>query len=301
MRFVEMMELAAHGPDTYLGTGPRYPWGGLYGGQVVAQALFAARLTVQHGRLPHSLHAYFIRRGDPYEPVRFEVGRPRDGRFFSAREVEARQSGGAILSMSCSFQAEAPPTMDVQLARMPEVPAPEDGRDVSWSPLFEMRLAAGLGRVRGDEHHDMRGLPPESDSPDAGQPSPAVPHATGEAELVYRWFRSVEQVGTDPVMHAAALAYASDSGPAWLAEALHEARCSPGRPWRPVTLDHAIWFHRPFDASEWLLSEASVNSLHGSCGLTTGRVFSRDGCLVASVAQEVLLRRPQPAPGAPAG
>jgi acyl-CoA thioesterase-2 len=266
----------------------------------VAQALFAARLTVQHGRLPHSLHAYFIRRGDPEEPVRFEVERLRDGRFFAARQVEARQSAGAILNISASFQAESPPTMDVQLARMPEVRSPDDGREVSWGPLFEMRLAGGLGRVLGDEHHDMRGLPPERESAKAGQPSLAgQEHEPGEAELVYRWFRVVEQVGTDPVMHAAALAYASDSGPAWLVEALHEARCSPGRPWRPVTLDHAIWFHRPFDASEWLLFEASVNSLHGSRGLTSGRVFSRDGRLVASVTQEVFLRRPRPAPGVP--
>jgi acyl-CoA thioesterase-2 len=97
------------------------------------------------------------------------------------------------------------------------------------------------------------------------------------------------------VAHAAALAYVSDSGPAWLVAALHEEACAPEQPWRPVSLDHAIWFHRAFRADDWLLLQASTGSLHNSIGLAQGRVFSQDGRLVASVAQEVLLRRPRPA------
>jgi acyl-CoA thioesterase-2 len=107
------------------------------------------------------------------------------------------------------------------------------------------------------------------------------------------WFRILEDLGSEPSMHAAALAYASDSGPAWLAGALHEVQCSPVQAWRAVSLDHAIWFHRPFRADEWLLFEASSSSLRDSRGLTQGRIFSEEGALVASVAQEAFLRRPR--------
>jgi acyl-CoA thioesterase-2 len=263
-----MMQLAAHGPDTYVGAGPRYPWEGLYGGQIVAQALRAADLTVAPGHAPHSLHAYFLRVGDADEPVRFEVERLRDGRTFVARQVVARQSTGAILNMSASFQAEGPTTMDVQLVEPPAVGGPATGKEVSWSQLFEMRLVEG----------SFQGL---------GQ----------GAQSASCWFRVLEDLGPAPALHAAALAYASDSGPAWLAGALHEVQCAPDQAWRPVSLDHAMWFHRPFRADEWMLFEATSSSLRASRGLTQGRVFSADGALVASVAQEVFLRRPRP-PGA---
>lgn len=269
-QFQALMELAAHGPDTYVGSGPRYPWEGLYGGQVVAQGLRAAALTAKAGYLPHSLHAYFLRIGDADEPVRFEVERLRDGRSFVARQVVARQSTGAILNMSASFQVESASTMEVQLAEPPNVGAPEEAQDVTWSPLFELRL------VGGSYHGTAKG-----------------------AQAACSWFKSVEDLGDDPTMHAAALAYASDSGPAWLASALHEAQCAPPQPWRPVSLDHTIWFHRPFRADDWLLFEAATSSLHNSRGLTQGRVFSSEGTLVASVAQEVFLRRPRPPATAP--
>ena len=264
MRFGDMMELEAHGPDTYVGAGPRYPWEGLYGGQIVAQALRAADLTVKPGHFPHSLHAYFLRAGDPDEPVRFEVERLRDGHTFVARQVVARQSTGAILNMSASFQALSASTMDIQLIGPPQVPGPQSGKEVSWSQLFEMRLVDGSFQGTG-----------------------------GGLQSACSWFRILEDLGPEPSVHAAALAYASDSGPAWLAGALHEVRCSPGRPWRPVSLDHAVWFHRPFRADDWLLFEASSNSLRDSRGLTRGRIFSPEGALVASVAQEAFLRRPR--------
>jgi acyl-CoA thioesterase-2 len=265
LQFRAMMELSAHGPDTYVGAGPRYPWDGLYGGQIVAQALAAAALTVKPAFLPHSLHAYFLRMGDADEPVRFEVERLRDGGTFAARQVVARQSTGAILNMSASFQVEGPPTMDIQLAEPPGVASPEDGQEVSWSPLFELRLVRGSYQGVGD-----------------GQ------------QAASSWFRVLEDLGDQPSQHCAALAYTSDSGPAWLAGALHEAQCNPEQAWRPVSLDHAIWFHRPFRADEWLLFQAATSSLYDSRGLTQGRVFSRDGALVATVSQEVFLRRPRP-------
>ena len=282
--FGAMMELEAHGPDTYVGTGPTYPWEGLYGGQIVAQALRSAELTVKPGHVPHSLHAYFLRVGDAEEPVRFEVERLRDGRTFVARQVVARQSTGAILNMSASFQAKGAQTMDIQLAQLPAVGQPEDAKDVSWSPLFELRLVQGNeegGRGWGGSR--------------AGGRSGGRARA-GEEDLQSScsWIKWAADLGEEQAIHAAALAYASDSGPAWIAESLHAAQGSPAAPWRPVSLDHAIWFHRPFRCDQWLLVEASTGSLHQSRGLTQGRVFSRDGALVASVAQEVFLRRPRP-------
>jgi acyl-CoA thioesterase-2 len=286
-----MMDLEGHGPDTYVGAGPSYPWGGLYGGQIVAQALRAADLTVKPGQWPHSLHAYFLRVGDPDEPVRFEVERLRDGRTFVARQVVARQSTGAILNMSASFQAEGAPTMDVQLARPPDVGAPEDAWDVSWSPVFEMRFvtaAAGTAPTPASRLSGDMGKGQLYDHRLGGY----LDRAEG-LQKACSWFRVLEDLGDGQALHAAALAYASDSGPAWVAAALHGSECAPPATWRPVSLDHAIWFHRPFRADDWLLFEASTGSLYDSRGLTQGRVFSREGTLVASVAQEVFLRRPR--------
>jgi acyl-CoA thioesterase II len=258
------LELAAHGPDTYVGAGPRYPWDGLYGGQIVAQALRAAEVTVAPGYAPHSLHANFLRMGDADEPVRYEVERLRDGRSFFARQVVARQSTGAILNMSASFQVEGSPTMDVQLARLPDVPGPEQCKDASWSPLFEFRLVE-TGPLDGADDH----------------------------KWAFSWIKVLEDLGDEAVVHAAALAFTSDSGPAWLVEGLHEQARGPTTRWRPISLDHAIWFHRPFRADDWVLLQAATSSVHNSTGLASGRVFTRDGTLVASVAQDVFLRRPR--------
>src|SRR5512147_324521 len=121
--FLSMMTLEPHGPDTFIAAGPRYPWGGLYGGQIIAQALRAASLTVDRAYQLHSLHAYFIRLGDAAEPIRLEVDRIRNGRSFLTRRVVARQSGGAILNMSSSFQLpEAGQT--IQTEQIPAVQTP---------------------------------------------------------------------------------------------------------------------------------------------------------------------------------
>ena len=137
-----MMALEPHGPDTYVGVGPSYPWGGLYGGQIVAQGLRAASLTVDDAFHAHSLHAYFIRPGNPDEPIRFEVDRTRNGRSFVTRRVEARQSGGAILTLAASFHVdEGGP--QVQTATMPEVEGPDELSSTGWSEQFERRF----GRV----------------------------------------------------------------------------------------------------------------------------------------------------------
>ncbi|MEZ5341884.1 MAG: thioesterase family protein [Acidimicrobiales bacterium] len=141
LTFTDLMNLEPHGPDTFVGLSPRYPWGGrLFGGQVVAQALRAAQSTVDEEYAVHSIHSYFIRGGTPSEPVRFEVDRIRNGRSFITRRAVARQSNGAILNLSASFQkAEEAP--DVQPHRAPSVPRPEVLDDTGWGDMLQRRRA----------------------------------------------------------------------------------------------------------------------------------------------------------------
>ena len=137
--FCSLMELEAHGPDVYVGISPEYPWGRVYGGQVVAQALRAAATTVEENRLVHSMHAYFIRGGTSDEPIRYEVDRLRNGRSFSTRRVVARQSDGAILNLSCSFQIDEE-QVNIQESSLPvDAGNPEDYESENWAPLLERR------------------------------------------------------------------------------------------------------------------------------------------------------------------
>jgi len=258
--FTRMMRLEPHGPDTFVGTGPRYPWGGLYGGQIVAQALHAAAQTVVPEHRVHSLHAYFIRRGDHSEPVRYEVARTRNGRSFTTRTVEARQAVGAILSLSASFQGdeEAP---EVQTTTLPDVPSPEGAPSDSWSPAYD--------RVT---------LPPDPE--------------TGTAAAWLRVNRPFTGADDTPAMHAAALAYLSDDVPTDAAHVLDPRgrNTPPDEGLIGFSLDHAVWFHRPLRADEWHLHTVTCHGLISSRGLTVGRVFAIDGTHVATVTQEVLLR-----------
>lgn len=270
MDFQKIMDLEPHGPDTFVGTGPQYPWGGLYGGQIVAQALRAAAATVEPEFLIHSLHAYFIRRGDHAEPTRFEVDRVRNGRSFVTRSVVARQAVGAILSMAASFQRpEGGPQM--QTAVVPQVPAPDalpDGE--SWSPLFERRFATRPSWV----------------APDAGQA--ALDLGPGRASA---WLRMREALGGDPVLQACALAYLSDDIPTDAVVAQHPERGTVAHDaWMNASLDHAIWFHRPVVAEQWHLHDFTCHGLLSSRGLAVGHIFTASGGHVATVAQEVLLR-----------
>ncbi|NLD78376.1 MAG: acyl-CoA thioesterase II [Acidimicrobiales bacterium] len=256
-----MMDLEPHGPDTFVGYGPRYPWGGLYGGQIVAQALRAAASTVEPAYRVHSLHAYFIRRGDHSEPVRYEVDRVRNGRSFVTRTVTARQAVGAILSMSASFQVDES-AVDAQTARFPtHVSNHADLPHESWSSMFEratIPTADPPGRSRG-------------------------------------WLKINGDLGDDPVLHACALAYMSDDYPTDAAVSLHPDRPGPDDadqyPFVAFSLDHAIWFHRPMQADRWHLTAMACHGLISSRGLTHGEVFTEEGVHVASVAQEVLIRR----------
>jgi acyl-CoA thioesterase-2 len=256
-----LLTLEPHGPDTYVGPTVRYPWGArLFGGQVLAQGLRAAAATVSPERAVHSLHAYFIRPGTPDEPIRFEVERLRDGRSFGTRAVVARQSTGAILNMSVSFQV-AEDGADVQLARLPaDAPDPDD---------------PALARLGMNGVLDRRHAPLER----------------GRAAL---WIRLLGDLGDDPVLQACALAFMSDAAPTSAARSTHP----DSRDLRDdralfvgTSLDHAMWFHRPAAVDRWHWFEMVSHGLTGGRGLVTGNVLAADGTHVATVAQEVLLRR----------
>lgn len=256
--FRSMMALEPHGPDTFVATGPRYPWGGLYGGQIIAQALRAASLTVDPAFRLHSLHAYFIRLGDAAEPIRLEVDRIRNGRSFLTRRVVARQSVGAILNLSSSFHVSEEGS-EVQTEDMPRVPTPDDLGRNSWSPLFERCL------LRDD----------------------IAPGRVGA------WMRLAEDIGDDPLLNACALAYLSDDLPADAVVARHPNRpprdAAERRFWN-ASLDHAIWFHYAMRTHEWHLHDFTCRGLVGTRGLSVGSIFDRAGRHLATVSQEVLIR-----------
>jgi acyl-CoA thioesterase-2 len=262
--FATMMALEPHGIDVWVGAGPQYPWGGLYGGQIVAQALKAAAETVEPQFLPHSLHAYFIRRGDHTQPVRFEVDRVRNGRSFVTRAVVARQSVGAILNMSASFQVHEE-ALDVQTATLPDIPGPDDCRSDRWTPWFDRRFAP---------------------TPGPGQ--------------VAAWTKVDAQLGEDPVAQACALAYLSDDLPMDAVAALHpesELDDAFHRKYYSASLDHSLWFHRPLDAAQWHAQWFTCHGMTGARGLSSGYVFAADGTHVATITQEALFRKIQDKPG----
>jgi len=250
-----IFELEPHGPDTFVGESPAYSWGRIYGGLVIAQALWAATQTVRPEHGVHSLHAYFILGGDLSEPVRYEVDRIRNGRSFTTRRVAARQSSGAILTLSCSFHvAESGP--ETQSAKIPDVAPPDESRS-EWD----------AGALRCDV--ELPAQPPRS----------------------MAWVRYPGRLPDDPRLHACALAYLSDVNPM---SAVH--RSFPDEPeggLMGASLDHAMWFHRPARSDDWLLFDMNAHGMIRSRGLATGTVFHPDGYLVASIAQEGLLRAPR--------
>lgn len=272
----DILTLAEHGPDTYVGTGPRYPWGGLYGGQIVAQALLAAADTVPPDLTAHSLRAYFIRRGDQDEPVRYEVDRIRNGRSFATRRVVARQAIGAILNLEASFQAPEE-SVDLDLVAFDErVPGPDGLEITSWTPVFERAF-----------------VPPELL---AGAEDAAGRGARAGSGRAAAWLRTTQPVDGDPggLGHLAALSYLSDDLPTDAVVRSHPVGEEPEETRYQVlfsaSLDHTIWFHRPMRADHWHLHDFTCHAFVGGRGLTIGHVFDIEGVHVATVAQEVLLR-----------
>lgn len=265
-------------PDQFSGHSLPQPNGRVFGGQVLAQALLAAGRTVDADRLPHSLHGYFLRAGVVTEPITFAVERLRDGRSFTARRTHALQGGAPILSLIASFQTEQE---GVDYAdEMPDgVPAPQD-------------VPSALDLLGTIDHPAAKFWAQES--------AFDVRHVDGSiylgraAEVTGRqqvWFRSRDPLPDDRLLHRALLAYACDqvmlepvlrrSGRSWVTPGMSIA-----------SLDHAMWWHRDARVDDWLLYVQTSPSAQGGRGLGAARVFTRDGTLVASIAQEGMVRFP---------
>lgn len=250
----------------------------VFGGQVLGQALAAAYATVED-RPVHSLHAYFLRAGDPDHPIVYEVDRSRDGKSFSSRRVVAIQHGEQIFHMSASFQAEEA-ALDRQ-GEMPKVPDPESLPDLNTAVAELKRKAPDRPRPFRDHPHPFDFRPAE------------LPDPLGEIPREPRikiWFRLKDRVPDDPVLHHCLLAYTSDYF--LLGAASMDARMTNERErLQMASIDHAMWFHRPARADEWLLYVTDSPTASGARGFARGSLFSRDGRLVASTAQEGLVRR----------
>jgi acyl-CoA thioesterase-2 len=253
-------------------------WGSIFGGQVLGQALSAAAQTVPPERPVHSLHGYFLRQGDASKPVVYDVDCIRDGGSFTTRRVVAIQNGQAIFSMSASFQV-----MEEgydHASAMPDLPGP-DGL-VSEAELARRMADAIPQKLRkiatAERPIEIRPIEPSNPlRPETRPPQRGV------------WFRAVDRLPDDPAVHRYLLAYASDFH--FLTTAMQPHAVSwlvPGM--QVASLDHAMWFHRPFRMDEWLLYAVDSPSASGARGLVRGQLFTREGVLVASTAQEGLMR-----------
>jgi acyl-CoA thioesterase-2 len=250
----------------------------VFGGQVLGQALKAASATIEDGRVVHSLHAYFLRRGDFNKPIVYSVDRSRDGGSFSTRRVMAIQDGEQIFICSASFQAPES-GLDYQ-ASAPQVPPPEDLAPFHKpsGPEIE-KLPEKLRRwLQIERPFEFRPVQPYN---------PLAPVATAPIRQI--WMRAVDKLPDDDALHRCFLAYISDY---WLLDTStmpHGSSFLRGN-LIMASIDHAIWFHRPVRVDEWLLYSLDSPSSSGARGFARGSLYSRDGALVASTAQEGLIR-----------
>jgi acyl-CoA thioesterase II len=272
---VDLLDLEQIEVNIFRGRSPDESRQRVFGGQVAGQALVAAGRTAPADRPVHSLHGYFLRPGDPTVPIVYEVDRIRDGRSFTTRRVVAVQHGRAIFNMSASFQIVEPGLEHHGV--MPDVPDPE-----SLPTLAERVAAAGL------EPDEFWSKPRPIELRDVEMPAwlrrDGVPR---DKQLV--WLRADGELPDDPLLHVCVVTYASDL------TLLDSALMAHGRSWHDrsivsASLDHAMWFHRPFRADEWLLYEQHSPTSGGARGLAQGRLWTRDGRHVVSVVQEGLLR-----------
>jgi len=275
---VDLLDLETIDVNLFRGTQPDTVLQRVFGGQVAGQAMVAAARTVESPLTVHSLHSYFLLPGDTAVPIVYDVERIRDGRSFSTRRVVARQHGRGIFYLTASFQI--PEAGLEHQDAMPEVSTPADSVDMN-----EMFRAHGRENrddwVREWAALDVRYV---ADSRDGG----AIPNDERPAQSRL-WIRVNGALDDDPLLHTAAFTYASDMtllGSALVPHQMHIAHPKI----QSASLDHSIWFHRPFRADEWLLYDQISPSASGARGLAFGRVFTQDGTLVASVAQEGLIR-----------
>lgn len=276
---IDLLDLEPLEENLFRGLSPNVGWQRVFGGQVIGQALIAACRTVD-GRPAHSMHGYFMRPGDPKVPIVYQVERLRDGRSFSTRHVVAIQHGKAIFSMLASFQTIEPGFEHQE--KMPDVPPPEEL--ASEDELRARLMAAGKlpeqirrywQRERPIELRPLSLRDPVN--PEKGEPKRSV------------WIRATGPLGDNTALHQCVLAYASDF-------TLLDTALIPHGRWildpsvQSASLDHSMWLHRPFRADEWLLYVQTSTNANGARGFARGSVFDRKGVLVASVAQEGLIR-----------
>ncbi|TVR06546.1 MAG: acyl-CoA thioesterase II [Salinarimonadaceae bacterium] len=264
--------------NLFRGRSPQTSWQRVFGGQVIGQALVAACRTVE-GRPPHSLHGYFLRPGSPLVPIIYEVDRIRDGRSFSTRRVVAIQNGQAIFSMSASFQIVESGFDHASV--MPDVPGPE-----------------ALGARAGFDEDALQDMPEairryfERERPIDIRLVEAGRYRSEAARdpRFHVWIRTTERLPDDPTIHHCVLAYASDLTLLDTTMIAH-GRTVFERAIQAASLDHALWIHRPFRADEWLLFAQDSPNASGARGFARGAIYTRDGVLVASMAQEGLVRQ----------
>lgn len=279
---VDLLALERLDRDLFRGRSQDLGWGAIFGGQVLGQALSAAAQTVTADRAVHSVHGYFMRAGDVRRPILYQVDRLRDGASFTTRRVAAIQEGEAIFSLEASFQG-AEEGFDHQDA-MPEVPPPEALRSEHELALAIADKMPPALRAIALAERPIEIRPVEVRDPLRPEATPA---------LRRMWYRAVDALPDDPALHRYLLAYASDFS--FLGTAMDPHGTSWLQPGMQVaSLDHVMWFHRPFRFDDWLLYVVDSPSASGGRGLVRGQFFDRAGRLVASAAQEGLIRRRRP-------
>jgi acyl-CoA thioesterase-2 len=275
---IGLLDLEEIEQNHYRATSPNEGWQRVYGGQVLGQALVAASRTVPEDRTAHSLHGYFLRAGDTTVPILYTVDRIRDGRSFTTRRVVAVQHGRAIFNMSISFQVEEE-GFSHQMP-MPECPRPDDLRSEDelrqeWATELPEEFQESFNRERPIEVRPID--PMNMFKPEKRPPQQLC------------WMKSRDRLPDDPRLHQCVLAYLSDWSLLDTATLPHAVNFTQMN-MQMASLDHAMWFHRPFRADEWLLYVQDSPSAGGARGLNRGLIYSQAGELVASAAQEGLIR-----------
>ncbi len=274
---LSILDLEKLEENLFRGQSPDSGWQRVFGGQVIGQALVAATSTVE-GRAPHSLHGYFMLPGDPRIPIIYDVERIRDGRSFTTRRVNAIQHGQPIFTLSASFQvAEAGLSHEIT---MPNVPDPDDLPNEQDIRARVMPLMPDPVRSYFERERPIELRPVEFKRYMSREPLEPRFNV---------WIRATGPLPDDPAIHQAVLAYASDMTLLDSTLVAH-GRTVFEREIQAASLDHALWFHRPFKADEWLLYAQESPFTGGARGFARGSIFTREGQLVASVAQEGLIR-----------
>ena len=287
-KLIEILSLERIEENIFRGQSQDLGWGRVFGGQVLGQALSAAEQTVPDDRFVHSLHSYFLRPGDAAKPIVFMVDPIRDGRSFTTRRVVAVQDGRAIFNLSASFQIEEDGFEHQSATMADDVPGPEEllsERELGMRYLDSLPEAARQAvpkamrdRILAERPIEIRPVAPQHPM----KPKKAEP-------IKYVWFRAASRLPDRRSLHQYLIAYASDfhllgstlkpHGVSWLTPKIQIA-----------SLDHAMWFHRPFRFDDWLLYDIHGSTAQGARGLARGRWFTRNGVLVASTMQEGLIR-----------